>query len=346
MLERTMFYMFYMASSVGYISFKKIFIFFEPFLKSDSVNKLDNYAIYLRRFESDVENIKKNRNNYIKNGIGMPEPLEQALGEMITDMYVKTISIGYPKYPVKTLISSLCIYIPDINWKDSVRQLIDNSKLIILKVANTESCIWEMEYCFSNHFFNKTLFIVDSNQSLSLLARYIDFKKNYTINNGQILIVGMVGEYMFEDFISKEKDLERLLKVYLLHNEDCLWKNYCHTIRYHLFKKEKIPARLWQYISFILAPALYIAYNNWSFGWGISLLVYYILLFISSFYFYGNLNYYIFMLGSIPWLFIIPKISYWSKNWGGDYMFEKCQKSLAFWSFLLIVPVIMIDYCF
>ena len=104
--------------------------------------------------------------------------------------YVKLLSLYYPVYAVgmtKELYApngADRIYLNDNTWESDVHSLINNAKLIVVYLNDSESCIKEITLCAS--YPNKVLYIIDDLLKFKAVKDYC--RKHNLINNLPLLI--------------------------------------------------------------------------------------------------------------------------------------------------------------
>ena len=116
----------------------------------------NSFAIYLRSFRSDSINTIPN---------------VKSIFSLVNSLY-SIYEIGNP-HEVLTVFRKLTIYRTDDDWQESVTELKDNAKIIILRLDGTEGLSWEIN-SIKKHL-NKVLFIAydetSYNEFMSMLHR-------------------------------------------------------------------------------------------------------------------------------------------------------------------------------
>ena len=138
----------------------------------DKFTSDEDYALYLRGFESDSYDIGTTISNTASlfdfsslTGISQkPNPNDLPLSE---ELFCKNLRRYYPIYSIgmtKELESphgSKRIYVDDETWKEDVAFLIKNAKYVFIKIHNSDSCIWEILQC-EKEAAEKTIYFIDT----------------------------------------------------------------------------------------------------------------------------------------------------------------------------------------
>ena len=223
------------------------------------IQYLNNFCLYLRSFNTDKYKQEKvicrtARNLFPVYAIGDPNCVLQPNG-------------------------AERFYITDEHWKDAVKDMMRRSKLIILRIGQTDGTLWELQKLIDLEYVNKTIFIVYTKED------YEWFKETAPISLKPLLLnLGNFEKspyaFFFADglFYSKQitgkTDFVAFLNLYLYHNsqlDECYTKELdlrSHSLRY-AFQKDKIPLKVrkslnWQFIS----PMIMM--NHWPLSaWGL-----------------------------------------------------------------------------
>ncbi len=114
---------------------------------------LDNnnrFALFLRGFDSDIYNEK----DIIKG-----EFSEDTLSKVTSKgLGIPLCAVGMTK-EADSAIGGIRVYVDDSTWKDDVYELMQKAELIIIRINDRTSCIWEISQAKS--FLNKCTFIAD-----------------------------------------------------------------------------------------------------------------------------------------------------------------------------------------
>lgn len=225
----------------------------------NDIKHLDNFCLYLRSFNTDKYAQEKvicrtARNIFPVYAIGDPNRILQPNG-------------------------AERFYITDEHWKEAVENMMKQSKLIILRIGQTDGTLWELHKLIEWGYLNKTIFVVYTKDdyewfktttpaSLKYLFLNLDNLETtpyaFFFADGLFYSKQITGKSAFVDF----------LNLYLSNNpvlDECYTKELdlrSHSLKY-AFLKEKIPQRIrkslnWQFIS----PMIMM--NHWPLSaWGL-----------------------------------------------------------------------------
>ena len=111
----------------------------------------DRFVLYLRGFESDVYNQADANiwdfsedwlSQVISNGIGIP-----------------MCAVGMTK-EADSPIGGMRVYVDDSDWKEKVLELMEKAEMIIIRINDRSSCLWEIGQ--SKPFDEKCIFVADN----------------------------------------------------------------------------------------------------------------------------------------------------------------------------------------
>ena len=223
------------------------------------VKYLDNFCLYLRSFNTDKYKQEKvicrtTRNLFPVYAIGDPNRILQPNG-------------------------AERFYITDDHWKDAVEDMMKRSKMIILRIGQTDGTLWELHKLIELGYINKTIFVVYSREDYEWFkAMAPSSLRNLFLNLDNLETSPYA--FFFADGLFYCKQITgksafvNLLNLYLSHNsllDECYTKELdlrSHSLRY-AFKKDKIPPRIrkstnWQFISPVIMM------NHWPLSaWGL-----------------------------------------------------------------------------
>ena len=97
----------------------------------------DNIVLYLRQFDHDTDMAP------ITSSLSLADTSEQLISKLFIANY-RFVAIGRPDEPIQTAGAER-LYIDDTKWKNSVHDLMLQSKLIILRPENSEGVLWELK---------------------------------------------------------------------------------------------------------------------------------------------------------------------------------------------------------
>lgn len=223
------------------------------------VKYLDNFCLYLRSFNTDKYKQEKvicrtTRNLYPVYAIGDPDRILQPNG-------------------------AERFYITDDHWKEAVEDMMKRSKMIILRIGQTDGTLWELHKLIELGYINKTIFVVYSREDYEWFkAMAPSSLRNLFLNLDNLETSPYA--FFFADGLFYCKQITgksafvNLLNLYLSHNsllDECYTKELnlrSHSLKY-AFQKDKIPLKVrqslnWQFIS----PMIMM--NHWPLSaWGL-----------------------------------------------------------------------------
>jgi hypothetical protein len=323
-------------------------IFFEPYYTTDVVDKIDDFCLYLRPFISDA---KLDLN-------WKTETLEKVLCGKFEKYIARCYCIGDPNSAMPTTLRTSGIYASDADWKDSVNSLADKSKVILLRVMETEGCLWEIGQCISRHL-EKTIFLVDDSRYFDLLkefiaARNIDVPEVAIINENSIMALYYCNGKWRISVIKKKRDVESMINDYLKQHEELETeiknKKRLATILKAPFKPMEIPNKWVHYISFSLSPAWYIVFNAWPILWIVIVVVYYLGLMVPMSVFAAVYEEYYLMFGIVilsllPFAWLAPRISMAFNRSGSKFLTDRINRVLLKWVGVYMVLIALLSFC-
>lgn len=323
-------------------------VFFEPYYTSDIVSELDELCLYLRPFDLTA----KNKSYWAYDYIGIPESLEKLLCGELNNKIAKTFCIGDPNTAVPTTISSSTIYASDAEWTSVVEELCSKSKVIVLRVMDTEGCIWELKHCVNKHI-NQTIFLLSDNKQLELLREYLD-EKNLELPNIEIkkdkciaLYVDYEQNRWCQIVLNRKKDIQNLINNYINSHNNIKKEIQKRNMLKSLIKEPfKIKTNFeWSHcFSFLFQPFWYVIFNRWSKLW-IGICVLYNLAFLILCFFIDNLIVALcaFIVAFIVWLWLAPRISIAKNFWGTEKLTKEGNIVLCKWVFVYMFFTILIS---
>lgn len=206
-----------------------------PILTRDDIADIEKFCLYLRPFKSDNNKKEKKicrvtRNLYPVYAIGDPGKVLQPNG-------------------------AERIFVTDDIWQETVKRLSNKSKLILLRIGQTDGTVWEITNIIDERQITKVIFLVYSQNDYDYFSNFIKQKLGFDIPDTKISIRGPLAFFFVErdggydirqTTVNKSKDMERVLNMFLEssvelseeYNRDLELRN--HSIKY-IFNKEKIP---------------------------------------------------------------------------------------------------------
>lgn len=119
---------------------------------TDIIDELEKYNLYLRSFEDDSS----------------PRSEKMICGEF--GRLYETYAIGNPNTVLQPL-GVRRIYASDNEWQEAVSRLMEGARIIIMRCAETEGAMWEINRLFSRpELLAKCVWIVDSPQVFGFLT--------------------------------------------------------------------------------------------------------------------------------------------------------------------------------
>lgn len=125
-----------------------------------------NFGLYLRCFQSD--------SNDVINGV------EKKLCSLVKE-YLPIYAIGNP-FEVLPSTGATRIYATDKEWEESVRTMMKNSSLVIIKPSRTPGCLKELTFCNTLRAKEKTIFIITCPEDLTIIKEKLGFENSDVIN--------------------------------------------------------------------------------------------------------------------------------------------------------------------
>lgn len=325
---------------------------FEPFYTITTISKLDDFSLYLRPFDVDTQSILKNRRGFTKSMFFLPENLEKVICKNIGIEVAPVYAIGNPGAVLPTTLNSSCIYASDEDWKNAVTTLAHKSKMILLRVGDTDGCKWELLHCFNQNYLVKTIFIADDIDDLNLIQGHISIRipdEIWNLNFHQYSIGLWLNRMnMWEHTeLRTDRDCANMIKSFIaIHPSIKKGKVALKTILHTKSKSSWADT-----ISLLLNPIAYVLYNRWRIKMIVTILSYLIISIIGVAILsysissdeeelYGViilLGLPILLVSFIPWIFFAPKYSTAINSWGGVSIKARANKLLALWLLILFV---------
>lgn len=324
-------------------------VLYEPYYTSDVIDKLERFSLYLRPFDLSPSN----KSYWAKGRLGIDEALENLIGKELNRKIAKFYCIGDPNAASPSTLGASCIYASDEEWKTTVEVLIKLSKVIVLRVMNTEGCLWEIHRCTRSHL-NKTIFLIDNEDNYKILY---DLLADYKIDMPDIPVDNRRCTALFLNdkqtqwnsiCLNNKKDIKTMVTDYLdSHqelNDELVAEKTIENIIAKPFEPMSVSS-VWSHrISIILQPFWYMNYNKWPILWVImSVVSLVIFLVLGTLYDCLVVAYFLCVL---LWALLGPRISMSFNSWGSDYLQEHGNKILCKWvcvySIMIAVLVLVV----
>lgn len=324
---------------------------FEPYHTSDIVSELEDFCLYLRPFDLT----SKNAGYWAKGSLIIPESLEKILCGEINKRIAKTYCIGDPNSAVPTTLSTSGIYASDSEWKSVVGKMVKKSKLILLRIMDTDGCKWELNYCVSE-YLHKTIFLIAEEKHVSLLQEHIK-NLNVELPNVALLNNGCVALYF--DMESKQwkaitlkniSDVRLMIKSYLRSHDEIKYEINLSEIIKLPFRKFNVSSKWAHIISLWFQPFWYINFNKWPKTWNIIFISYLLIFLCGGFILsiiYDSVLYFIIgvTIGILPWFWLAPRITTRFNTWGSAYISRLGNITLCKWIILFTVFSVTVSAC-
>lgn len=331
-------------------------VFFEPYHRAEVVDGIDRLCLYLRPFK-----LSFNDNGYISRGIiGIPETVEKMLCGELNKRIARTYCIGDPNSALPTTLSASCIYASDKEWKTIIEVLTEKSRLIVLRVMETEGCMWEMNHCVNKHL-DKTIFVITERNHVKLLKDYVVEigieVPNVNIQKNECIAVCLNKEHMTWEVtvLKKQRDVVSMVKNYIKSHEGIRQElgresSFMHTMK-GPFRKNEIHSKWTHRLTFFVQTFWYISYNRWPKWWILIFAIYGILILIlagMSLVLCGNILQFalVYMVLFLPWLWLAPRITASFNAWGSQDLMHKGNVILCRWACVYMILVVFFSFLF
>lgn len=232
----------------------------------DDIRDLDKFCLYLRSF-----NIDKNQE-------------EKLICKMTRNLY-PVYAIGDPNRVLQPNGAER-IYVTDEIWQDVVKDLSNRSKLILLRIGQTDGTMWEITNIIDSKLIKKVIFIAYNHNDYHYFTKRINEQMGIRMPIMNSPVKHPIAFYFTDSNtgltiqhyqIKSGKDVESMLNQYLkvspeLDNEysqDLDLRN--HNLKY-MFDKKRIPESVRKSLNWgIISPIVNM--RHWSIMvWGIFLL--------------------------------------------------------------------------
>lgn len=223
----------------------------------DETKDLEKFCLYLRSFNIDKNNEEKlicnmTRNLYPVYAIGDPNKMLQPNG-------------------------AERIYVTDERWQEAVKELSGKSKLILIRIGQTDGTMWEIANVINSDMIKKVIFIAYNQDDYRFFSDSMSEKVHVMLPPAEFPDKGPVAIYFVEENecltvkhfkITTEKDVKDMLNEYLktapeLDNEYAQeLEMRKHDWRY-IFDKNRIPLKVRKSLNWgIISPIVNM--RHWS----------------------------------------------------------------------------------
>ncbi len=308
---------------------------YEPYQTSMFVDELEDFCLYLRPFDEKI----RRQGNFINAELKY-DSVEKLFCSELNKEIATTYCIGDPKFSLPSTWGISNIYADDSEWQSVVSRMAQKSKLILMRVLDTDGCRWELLQCV-NQYLDKTIFLLSGDSQIDFLKEILG-KKYENLPNVSFLNNGCVALYIDKNTgkwnfvtIKSRKDV-RLMLEHFAHNSSNLYEELCKkherlSVLKNPFKKKKVSFRFYDIFNILIQPLWYIFYNKWPWFWkivtGILLPICWLLIFnCSLFWKVFSAILFVFFSG-----YIAPKVSSAFDAWGSKQVCAMANKVLFHW---------------
>ena len=343
------------------IAFGYFRCFVEPYYNASLANDIEHLCLYLRPFETDKKNILNNSKLYAKRGWGIPVKIERLLCEELNRSVVQTFAIGNPNSNIPTTFATTNLYANDKEWKETIAILAEKASIIIIRIGQTEGCLWEIDHCIESELLVKVIFLVENAQAMKLLQEKLTNKAPQmcdALTEGHYaLFLNEDGSEWTSTRIEAASDVKKCVDSYIdkhssLRTEIQQWNKRSGKIS-HLFHIKDVPALWWQILAFSTNIFSYCFLNKWPKRWIKSLITSFVLTFIiiigvDSIYLENNtgadmtlfvINVIMFSICFLPWFWLAPRITWTCRQWPCKLVFHQTNRSLVLWQIAFFICV-------
>lgn len=333
-------------------------IIFEPYFKASIAKDLTHFCLYLRPFYIDTQSVLKNKKGFVRGMFGFPETMEKHLCKRLNEQIAQTFAIGNPNSNLPTTFSTTNLYANNEEWKETIASLAKNAKVIIVRIGETEGCLWEVAHCIKNSLLNKTIFLVDEAGKLDIIKEEIEkvlpldpLLSNSNNSRYALFLDGNCKKWIKTPMYSKA-DTKLVLNRFINSHGNLSQRLKNQQKENGVFKSShsmgSTPSKFWQILSLTTNPIAYCLFNRWPKRWWITLIIYSLTVITlalnlgfscieeemdedSEMAFLAFVIAFVWSFLMLPWLWIAPRVSWRCGNWGSRHVFSKANRSLALW---------------
>lgn len=229
---------------------------------TDEARELMTFCLYLRSFSEDK--------NY-----------QERLICKVTNRLYPVYAIGDPNRVLQPNGAGR-VYATDDEWKDIVKELSFKSKLILLRIGQTDGTLWEITNIIKSQLIHKTIFLAYNSADLAFFVEKMKLDTELTANYAEEISGNPIAFFWDADnhfwyrIIKKKRDIENLINEYLSTNPS-LDKEYemelelrHHNLTY-MFDKQRIPSSVRRSLNWTFVSPL-VGMRHWSYlAWGVFL---------------------------------------------------------------------------
>ena len=306
-------------------------------IAQSTVNKLQNFSLYLRPFDTDNSRQSK--------------WLEKKICISFNN-FCKLYAIGNPN-TILPPMGAETIYSTDDYWKEAVQTMIKKAKIIILRLGHSSGCQWELRQCFTNKFQYKSIFIATTMDDVYSLQKL--FKENnehfdcpLSINRTIAIYYNTIDSKWQYTSIQKSRDIKQLRSLVKRSNQEYAKLYQCYKEqKRNILKKVKTSEYLPYSVNksthcfgFVLNPIIYMYINRWN--WKLWIIPILCIISMPILLYTGNiLPFAVINLIYIFCSLYAAKISWLSRIWPNPQTFdEECKITIQVMSDYFLIYVI------
>ncbi len=248
--------------------------------KSEIEPSIRNCCLFLRPFE--LEHFSLSNTTRYK----IYQHISGETCNYLSSHIAQVFSIGNPQGMVDHILHSVSLYASDEDWKKIVASLAEKAHVIVIHVGDTNGCIWELDLCSKQCFFDKVILIVDSPDKMDFLRR-LDALASETILSKEFSGVSTLvykdlneGKWCCKsitDIQKADEEIEMIMLDYFSSRESMKSKHLLldsnpnnpsldneELMGSHILSKSRVDKTWIHRLSFLLSPFGYCLANRWS----------------------------------------------------------------------------------
>lgn len=318
--------------------------FFEPYFESGISASLERqkFCLFLRPFDTDG-------NLNFSSFLGLRNTkIEWLICKELNKQVGQTYAIGNPRSYLPTNKNIFNIYATDLEWHDVIHTLSEKSRLIFLRMGETQGCKWEINHCQKKKYFGKMILLIEDINGLLVSKELVGLKTNITtINKPCLAYYDQLSEEWVISVISKKNDIKTFVSKYLKsHNQI---EGYIRETK----KLSSIPAKLSTALIAYMNPVALVICNNWPLKWKIAGLLYCtfdIIIPVLSLLYVDDediallLALVLMHIVCLPFMVLAPLISRNCYSWGSDIVYKRVNVELCWWMLFMSILLAIISF--
>lgn len=317
--------------------------FFEPYFESRISASLERqkFCLFLRPFDTDG---KLNFSSFL--GLRNTK-IEWLICKELNKQVGQTYAIGNPRSYLPTNKNIFNIYATDLEWHDVIHTLSEKSRLVFLRMGETQGCKWEINHCQKKKYFDKMILLIEDLNGLLVAKKLLGLTTNITtINKPCLAYYDQQSEEWGISVISKKNDIKTFVSKYLKsHNQI---EGYIRETK----KLRSIPAKLSTALVAYMNPVALVICNNWPLRWKIAGLLYctfdiiipvMCLLYVDDDDIALLLSLVLMHIVCLPFMVLAPLISRNSYSWGSDIVYKRVNVELCWWMLFMSILLAIIS---